>query len=362
MTNREPALATFVLRKRNHGFTLVELLVVIAIIGVLVALLLPAIQAAREAARRAQCQSNLHNLALAVANYETQHGELPQSSNMQSANSGSRGGGQSLSMFSGDQFSWIVRTLPFFEQQSLYDQFDLTVSALNQNQQVAPERTTLDVLLCPSDNARGLLYESSQFSNGRQFAKGNYVAFAGPEHPTSAKVWQGALIHEPQELRRVTDGTSNTLLLSEVVTREEPTDQRGVWALAWPGSSLIGADMHGDGVGTGNVGDQTVSPPYIPSSEPFLLEAALPPNASADPVRRDELRECVNVADADLLNMPCIERNGSPSHTSAPRSRHPGGVNAANIDGSVRVLSDDIDVRVYGILVCIHDGLTLPQQ
>jgi prepilin-type N-terminal cleavage/methylation domain-containing protein len=55
---------------KRRAFTLVELLVVIAIIGVLVALLLPAIQAAREAARRAQCQANLKNVALAVMNYE----------------------------------------------------------------------------------------------------------------------------------------------------------------------------------------------------------------------------------------------------------------------------------------------------
>jgi prepilin-type N-terminal cleavage/methylation domain-containing protein len=64
-------------RTLRRGFTLVELLVVIAIIGVLVALLLPAVQAAREAARRAQCQSNLKNIALAVLNYESMKKELP---------------------------------------------------------------------------------------------------------------------------------------------------------------------------------------------------------------------------------------------------------------------------------------------
>ncbi|MDC0935970.1 DUF1559 domain-containing protein [Pirellulales bacterium] len=55
-------------RRAGHGFTLVELLVVIAIIGVLVALLLPAVQSARESARKASCQNNMHQMAVAYAN------------------------------------------------------------------------------------------------------------------------------------------------------------------------------------------------------------------------------------------------------------------------------------------------------
>ncbi len=343
-------------RKRHNGFTLVELLVVIAIIGVLVALLLPAIQAAREAARRIQCQSQLHNLGLAVANYESARKNLPPSSQMQRGSGGRGGVSNSLTMYSGQQLSWIVQVLPYVELQSLYDQFNLDESVFNQNVNFAPEAQQPTVLLCPSDGAVNRVYQNPTYTNDRPLAKGNYVAFACPEHITSSVVWQGALVEVPQPLSLVTDGTSNTLMLSEVRTREDPLDQRGAWALAWPGASVLGADMHGSGVGTGNVGDQlgATNIPYIPN--PTLVNGALPPNGTN---YQDDVRGCTNGSPldvaSDLEGMPC---NSASSHTAAPRSLHPGGVNAANIDGSVRFLREDIDPILYGLLICIHDGIT----
>src|SRR5215212_864043 len=108
-------------RSRARGyraFTLVELLVVIAIIGILVALLLPAIQAAREAARRAQCQSNVHNAALAVLNYESTRKILPPGMTFDPSLAG---GVETLTHYGPN---WVILILPYLEEQALYDLFD----------------------------------------------------------------------------------------------------------------------------------------------------------------------------------------------------------------------------------------------
>src|SRR3954464_12691650 len=101
---------------RIRGFTLVELLVVIAIIGILVALLLPAIQAAREAARRAQCQASLHNVALAVLNYESAKKILPKGMTFDSTITGV----ETLAFYGPN---WAIMILPYLEEQGLYDSF-----------------------------------------------------------------------------------------------------------------------------------------------------------------------------------------------------------------------------------------------
>ena len=324
----------------------------IAIIGVLVALLLPAVQAAREAARRLQCQNNLHNLALAVLNYESSHSALPPSNDAPLTGPNHN----KVNLRSGTQLSWIVRILPFIEQQQLHDQFDLEVEAKLQDAALSPQRAQPALLACPSDQAIGRYFQFPRLTGALAFGKGNYAAYASPEHVECQAVAKGSLIYKPQPLGAIQDGTSHTLMLTEVRTRDEPFDQRGAWALAWVGASVLGADVHGTNITT-RICNQNPPPVYVPN--PIWSAFALPPNAGVGPdIPRDDLYICYRPAAADLEGMPCWKRGDT---TAAPRSLHFGGVNGAHVDGSVRWITNEIEAVVLGSLVCVDDGLTLSQ-
>ena len=346
----------FIGKPQASAFTLVELLVVIAIIGILIALLLPAIQAAREAARRIHCQNNLHNLALAVLNFENQKKGLPQSIDVPS----NAADGDKIVIAGpplGSRLSWIVRILPFIEQSQLYDQFDLSKPAFEQDATLVPEMSVVDLLLCPSDQARGRTFTSTTLVFGKIFAKGNYAAYVGPEHAECMVRAKGAMINEIQPLAHVTDGTSNTLMLSEVRTREDVRDSRGSWALAWQGSSMLAVDMHSTNVQL-RICSQVSPPAYVPN--PIWSEFVLTPNSQD--LRVDDLYQCNSfmATDARLEGMPCKSESNSTT-VAAARSVHLGGVHSAHIDGSVRWITDDIEPVIYGSLVCINDGLTLQE-
>jgi prepilin-type N-terminal cleavage/methylation domain-containing protein len=356
---------------QSRGFTLVELLVVIAIIGVLVALLLPAIQAAREAARRMNCQSNMHNLALAVANDESSKKGIAQGTNAPVDPNN-----LSVSMYAAStpQFSWIVRVLPQLEQQTIYQQFNLKTPFNTYTSTVAaganrPEEAQPPLLLCPSDGAQGRFFDTrggrNQMTGQRAFAKGNYVGYSSPEHIECMLVAEGVFSNETRPVATISDGMSNTLMLTEVRTRDDLDDERGAWALAWNATSILGADVHGTssslvricGQDPGTRGD------YIPGN--VHPEYAVLPNAPVPATSTgamDNLRGCASGSPTEsqsaIDGMPCRQRNDT---TAAPRSLHPGGVNVANVDGSVRFLQDEIDPVSYGRLICINDGQSVVQ-
>ncbi|MBA4032723.1 MAG: hypothetical protein C0478_17790 [Planctomyces sp.] len=256
----------------HSGFTLVELLVVIAIIGMLISLLLPAVQQAREAARRAQCQNNLKQIALAAFNFENTYGFLPPGYN--AAGTEPSGNIISTTGITGSRTGPFPHMLPYFDQAPVYNTID--------KNQISPDTSTatqtfwtneattrtaaftrLPLLICPSAtpnpyestlqvNTALIVYRQSAtaatfVANGspvastlggkpaRELGRTSYAGVAGwagyVEAPTLDK-YKGAFFRRSKtKLRDITDGTSNTLLFGEIRGdwRSETLYQTSAW-------------------------------------------------------------------------------------------------------------------------------------
>src|SRR6476620_9948665 len=244
---------------KRDAFTLVELLVVIAIIGILVALLLPAIQAAREAARRAQCQANIHNVALAVLNYESARKILPEGMTYDPTDATDIPV-QSLKHLGPN---WIIKILPYLESQAVYDAFDpASMKApfnpgINDagagNRNITTRGTVIPVLLCPSDPFNQIKFNGGSVW-GDGWGRNDYAAnvgrpelygdpnnttqkyFAGPNNiswskPSVYPCTRGVMgPNAAVKLGQIIDGTSKTMMLGEIRAGITQQDGRGVWA------------------------------------------------------------------------------------------------------------------------------------
>lgn len=194
----------------RRGFTLVELLVVIAIIGILVSLLLPAVQSAREAGRRTQCSNNLKQIALAFHNYHDTYRSFPNSAYALNAAGTSN-------TFSDN--SCFVSILPFIEQGNVSKLYDFTQgNSAPVNQAAVSKR--LDIYLCPSAAFGRLVPIAGCDANDR--APGTYAvstgSLSGYGNPASGNPNNGAIINSASGktgMHSITDGTSNTFLAGE---------------------------------------------------------------------------------------------------------------------------------------------------
>jgi prepilin-type N-terminal cleavage/methylation domain-containing protein/prepilin-type processing-associated H-X9-DG protein len=355
----------------RRAFTLVELLIVIAIIATLIALLLPAVQAARETARRSQCASQIKQIALAALNYESAKRRLPPSGIVE-VRAPEVPKGQLPTAphiedaiiyhpYDGPQLSWVVMLLPHIEQAALAAKFDESKKVFYQTG--APQSTRLPALVCPSDDSQGISLQQPNASQITEFAKGNYAAYTSPFHVDLQLLYRGALIAGGQPLAAVEDGLSNTLVFAEIRTLDRRDDCRGAWALPWPGATLLAFDMHPvgwssehDGTAVDDDYHAGINAAY--QASPESLGETLTPNNQRNP---DTIKRCEKglLHAAAEAGMPCTKDvpPGLRGHMSAaPRSRHPGGVNGAFLDGHVSFLSDEIDEFGMAYMVSIDDA------
>ncbi len=192
-------------RRSFGGFTLVELLVVIAVIGVLIGLLLPAVQAAREAARRMSCLNNLRQMGIAMHSHHTAHGAFPPGGIehrwMINPETGKRYGP------AGRQLAWSVYLLPYLEQEALYRQLNLE-KAFDAPENSEAAATVLSVYICPS--APG----GSDLVQGR--GPCHYGGIYGERITSPNNPPKGVMLYNRAiSIAEITDGTSNTLAISE---------------------------------------------------------------------------------------------------------------------------------------------------
>jgi prepilin-type N-terminal cleavage/methylation domain-containing protein/prepilin-type processing-associated H-X9-DG protein len=297
---------------RRPAFTLIELLVVIAIVAILIGLLLPAVQKVREAGSRTKCTNNLKQWGLAMHMHHDQQCSLPPGASRN------------------PRHTWVVHLWPYMEQDNLANAYG---NLATQQFYIAPAcilnsftgviATSVPTYYCPSDRP-GAMWTA----DGYYRARGNYVVNWGAYNASGSALVAGTTPAPfgyltpggtPLKTRftQISDGESNTLLMSEVVTA--PTDGE--------------YNAHGDIFNDDPAGAST------------MFMTINTPNSGTD------IMYCS--ANTDQAFAPC--KPGSPGYASA-RSRHTNGVNALFCDGSVKFINNSVSLATWQALGTMNGG------
>jgi prepilin-type N-terminal cleavage/methylation domain-containing protein/prepilin-type processing-associated H-X9-DG protein len=350
----------------SRGFTLIELLVVIAIIAVLIALLLPAVQSAREAARRAQCTNNLKQIGLAAHNYASTNVTFPMgiSANPQGAPGAPQWGNTWSS------FSAYALMLPYLEQTPMYQAANFSWGPWVNNDTV--NNAVIAAFLCPSDpgaqggawnTAHTMSYSASYGATTTQLNTWgnncNTTTIFGCVVPDqSSGVFTYGIAYGFQSM---TDGTSNTVAFAEKLCGQN------------------GMNYYGSGTtpGTTYRGNMVVIPSAAPNgayqvnafNDPKDVLNALQTCSAAFQTKGAIIQDypgwrwasgMIGFSLFNTIQTPndsnggCMFDTGNPTgdwpnggFSFAASSAHPGGVNAAMADGSVRYIKNSIGRNIW---------------
>ena len=334
------------------GFTLVELLVVIAIIGILIGMLLPAVQQVREAARRAACENNSRQIALACINYESAHGVYPPGSHHQLRGDpilsswDSRNG----TPYENNHLGWGYFILPNLEAGNVFDSIPANTAwgedTLDSNGDPVTSNV-IPVFVCPSDSTGD--FNETYFTSGQdeRNAKSNYIACTGwrmvsggvnagitirSQTDTAFAVpcpflsggWGIMRVNSRTSISAVKDGTSNTILIGERSGLPEDAsddladrfvDQQGaIWIGGMNPDNVDNSDFEGYSWGGYTDGDK-----------------------------------------------PDFAVNGGARSRSVASSEHVGGAVVALGDGSTHFLSDNLDAVVFQGLSTLFGLENIPE-
>jgi prepilin-type N-terminal cleavage/methylation domain-containing protein/prepilin-type processing-associated H-X9-DG protein len=316
---------------RKRGFTLIELLVVIAIIAVLIGLLLPAVQAARGAARRVQCVNNLKQIALGAHHFHDANRCFPP--------------GASLAP---SEATAVTVLLPYLENVALANAFNYSLNVTTTIENATGRCTQIKMFLCPSDPSSGVWPDPNlpPAMQGSVMGRSNYFGNLGGwgwiydqlNSRSKPAALAGVLaVGSTTRIADILDGTSNTAMFAEI--------KRG----ASPGSDVL---------------DVTVAMPNVwgPATPDVNVNNLAPPAACNKPLKKlnytglqyqyDYLMTAfyTHTVPPNYRGRDCIALVSQQQGHLASRSYHPGGVNVAWADGSVRFVSERIPLNVWRAL------------
>jgi len=297
--------------RRKRGFTLIELLVVIAIIAILIGMLLPAIQKVRDAANNSKCLNNLKQIALAILDCHDQTGYFPYGQFGTFAQNGGLPVPPAPS--AAGCITWPITLLPWLDNKPQFDaiwNYFVANPGTAGYSAVAINQIKLQIYICPADGHGGGTHGTNEGFQGNYLGcNGSTLFWDGTANlPQSGANNNGVFTagaNNRVKLSQITDGPSQTLMLSETLQWLQGDDRRGRMFNSYQG-------------------------------ETFFSTLNLPNSASAD-----YQYSCGSGLPSYL---PCSAVSSGPNSVNSARSNHngSGGVNVALCDGSCRFITNSI--------------------